>query len=87
MHEGVSTEVGRHRVDVVGEFTLGTGFGADGAVVASKATFRRLLPFRRPSEVSLGLVRLKPAAAGRRGCRETPARRCRATCRFSRATS
>ncbi len=30
MHEGVSTEVGRHRVDVVGEFTLGTGFGADG---------------------------------------------------------
>ncbi len=60
MHEGVSTEVGRHRVDVVGEFTLGTGFGADGALVASKTTFRRLLPFRRPSEVSLGLVRLKP---------------------------
>ncbi|HEY4313706.1 MAG TPA: ABC transporter permease, partial [Pirellulales bacterium] len=60
IHEGVSTEVGRHRVDVVGEFALGTGFGADGALVASQGTFRRLLPYRRPSEVSLGLVRLRP---------------------------
>jgi putative ABC transport system permease protein len=60
LHEGVSSEVGRHRVDVVGDFTLGTGFGADGALLTSRGTFRRLLPYRRPSEISLGLVRLKP---------------------------
>ncbi len=60
---GVTTEVGRHKVHVGGEFTLGTGFGADGALVASEETFRRLLPYRTPREVNLGLVRLTPGHA------------------------
>jgi len=56
--QGVSTEVGRRAVRVAGEFTLGTGFSADGALVTSNATFHRLLPFRTSHEISLGLVRL-----------------------------
>lgn len=60
MQAGVTTEVGGHTVDVAGEFTLGTGFSADGALVASQTTFHHLLPFRKPSDISLGLVRLTP---------------------------
>ena len=60
--EGVSTEVGRRKIHVAGLFTLGTGFSADGALVTSDATFRRLLPYRKPTETSLGLVRLVPGA-------------------------
>jgi putative ABC transport system permease protein len=56
--QGVSTEVGRQAVRVAGEFSLGTGFSADGALVTSASTFHRLLPLRSPRETSLGLVRL-----------------------------
>jgi putative ABC transport system permease protein len=56
--EGVSTEVGRRTVHVAGEFALGTGFSADGALITSASTFRRLLPQHGPRQMSLGLVRL-----------------------------
>ncbi len=59
---GVTTEVGGRTVNVAGEFTLGTGFSADGALITSETTFHHLLPFRKPSEISLGLVRLAPDA-------------------------
>jgi len=59
MNEGVSAEVGRKNVQVAGQFTLGTGFSADGAIITSDETFRRLFPNRKASEVSLGLIRLK----------------------------
>ena len=36
---GVSTEVGRRLVHVAGEFALGTGFSADGALITSASTF------------------------------------------------
>jgi len=60
MEQGVSAEVGRQKVRVGGQFTLGTGFSADGAIVTSDDTFRRLFPNRKSSDVSLGLIRLKP---------------------------
>jgi putative ABC transport system permease protein len=60
MGKGVSAEVGRTKVRVGGQFTLGTGFSADGAIVTSDETFRRLFPNRKPGVVSLGLIRLKP---------------------------
>ena len=77
---GVSTEVGRRTVQVVGEFMMGTGFSADGALLTSDATFRRLLPLRSRRDVSLGLIRLAPGenvdrAAG--AC----AMRCHGTCK------
>ncbi|MBV9125342.1 MAG: FtsX-like permease family protein [Planctomycetes bacterium] len=57
---GVATELGLERVHIVGQFTLGTGFGADGLVVASDETFSRVFGGRSLDQVSLGLVQLRP---------------------------
>jgi putative ABC transport system permease protein len=56
---GVETDVGRQTLRVVGLFTMGTGFGADGAIVCGSSTWQRLFPQRPLSRVSLGLVRLE----------------------------
>jgi putative ABC transport system permease protein len=57
-----ATELGRHRVEVVGRFTLGTGFGADGLLVTSDRTYARVLG-RPLDRVCLGLVRLRGSAS------------------------
>ena len=49
-------EVGGRRIHVVGEFSMGTGFGADGDIIVGDQTFRRLFPNRSLEQVSLGLV-------------------------------
>lgn len=59
---GLVTEIGRRRVEIVGQYTLGTGFVADGAVLASDRTFSRLFTSQPIDEVSIGLVRLTPGA-------------------------
>lgn len=59
---GLQTDLGRTRVTLAGQFTLGTGFAADGAVLAGERTFARLFPQRPPNAMSLGLVRLRPGA-------------------------
>jgi putative ABC transport system permease protein len=56
---GIETELGGHRVRIVGQFTIGTGFGADGMVIASDETFSRLLGGRSLAAMSLGLIQLK----------------------------
>lgn len=53
-------EVGMRRIQVAGEFSMGTGFGADGDIIVSDQTFKRLFPNRSLDEVSLGLVRVAP---------------------------
>jgi len=57
---GVAAEVGPRKVRIAGNFALGTGFGADGAIVVGDKTFDRLFPARSPQQVSLGLVQLAP---------------------------
>ncbi len=59
---GQTVEVGPQRVQIIGEFTLGTGFGANGLIVVSDTTFLRIRPDFPPGEVSVGLVRLAPGA-------------------------
>jgi putative ABC transport system permease protein len=59
---GVETELGMTRVRVVGHFTLGTGFGADGMGLVSDETFARINGGRSLERVSLGLIRLRPGA-------------------------
>jgi putative ABC transport system permease protein len=59
---GWETEVGDKTVRVIGNFTLGTGFSADGALLVSDLTFVNLLPVRTLDDVSLGLITLKPGA-------------------------
>jgi DevC protein len=57
----VSTEVSGHRVTVVGLFDFGATFSADGNLITSDETFRRI--FRgSPDEIQLGLVRLAAGA-------------------------
>lgn len=41
---------------------MGTGFGADGDIIVSDQTFRRLFPNRSLEQVSLGLIRIAPGA-------------------------
>jgi putative ABC transport system permease protein len=48
------------KVAVVGEFAMGTGFGADGDVVTSDQTYQALFPQMSLEQVSLGLLRIKP---------------------------
>ena len=54
------TQVSDKTIRVVGLFTLGTGFSADGAILSSDLTFTDLFPGRTVDQVSLGLVKLKP---------------------------
>ena len=55
-------EVGMKRIKVVGEFSMGTGFGADGDIIVGDQTFKRLFPNRSLDQVSLGLIRVAPGA-------------------------
>jgi putative ABC transport system permease protein len=58
----VMTELGGKRVNVVGLFTLGPSFGADGNVIMSDVNFLRLFPERKLGEIDIGLIQLKPGA-------------------------
>jgi putative ABC transport system permease protein len=58
----VSTEVNRNRIDVVGLFTLGASFAADGNLITSDLNFLRIFAERRPEAIDVGIVKLKPGA-------------------------
>jgi putative ABC transport system permease protein len=58
--EAISSELGDKRVNVVGLFTLGPSFGADGNVIMSDINFLRLFSDRKLGEIEIGLIRLKP---------------------------
>ena len=52
-------EIGGRHIQIAGKFEMGTGFGADGDVIVSSQTFRRVFPYRSLEEISLGLIKLK----------------------------
>lgn len=58
----LETELNKRNVQVGGIFTLGTSFTADGNVIASDSTFMQLFPERKPDEIDVGLIQLKPGA-------------------------
>ncbi|BCL35539.1 ABC transporter permease DevC [Nostoc sp. MS1] len=60
--QSIYAEVRRRRVNVVGLFTLGASFGADGNLITSDVNFLRLFPIRRQGLIDIGLIRLKPGA-------------------------
>jgi putative ABC transport system permease protein len=61
--EGIHhTEVGKIKVEIVGEFSLGTGFASDGAVITSDETFAKIFGGYPLDHVNIGLVRLEPGA-------------------------
>jgi putative ABC transport system permease protein len=59
---GQSVEVGPRRVNIAGEFTLGTGFGANGLILVSDTSFSQILTGFPPGRVNLGVVRLAAGA-------------------------
>jgi putative ABC transport system permease protein len=59
---GHSVEVDEQRIEIAGEFTLGTGFGANGLIIVSDETFMHIYTWYPPNRVSLGLLRLAPGA-------------------------
>ncbi len=64
---GEETELNETRIRVVGRFTIGTGYGADGMVLTSERTYSRLTSPRALAQPALGLIRLKPEARDRAG--------------------
>jgi putative ABC transport system permease protein len=60
--QSISAEVRRRRINVVGLFTLGASFGADGNLITSDVNFLRLFPIRSQGLIDIGLIRLKPGA-------------------------
>lgn len=54
----VQLQMENRRIKVVGTFKLGTSFGADGNVLASRTTFMKLFPNRRLGSVDIGAIKL-----------------------------
>jgi putative ABC transport system permease protein len=59
---GLETEVGGHHVQIAGQFTLGTGFGANGLLIVGDATFFQVVPAFPRDQVGIGLIRLEEGA-------------------------
>jgi putative ABC transport system permease protein len=70
---GVASEIEHHRLRLVGDYTIGTGFVAGASVIISDETLRRLFGGKR-EDVSLGLVRLSKDASATEVARQINAR-------------
>jgi putative ABC transport system permease protein len=62
----VTTELSKfgnnRKINVVGLFTIGASFGADGTLLTSHVNFLRLFNRRVPHFIDMGLIKLKPGA-------------------------
>lgn len=60
---GLETEADRRQVTIVGQYSLGGGFAADGTLIMSDQNFRRYFDPRPLDQVNLGLVLLEPGTS------------------------
>jgi putative ABC transport system permease protein len=58
----VEAEVNNKLIQVKGIFTVGASFAADGNIIVSDSTFFNLFSDRRPDQIEVGLIKLKPDA-------------------------
>jgi putative ABC transport system permease protein len=58
--ETVTAEIRLRRIRVVGLFTLGASFGADGNIITSDINFLRIFTNHQQGLIEVGLIRLKP---------------------------
>ena len=56
----IDAEVNQQVIRVVGLFSMGATFAADGNVITSDSTFLKLFPQRQPDEIEVGLIQLQP---------------------------
>lgn len=59
-HLTLEAEVNQQVIRVVGLFSMGATFAADGNVITSDSTFLKLFPQRQPDEIEVGLIQLQP---------------------------
>lgn len=59
---GLKTELGKHRVEVVGFFTMNPSLRTDGIVIMSDTDFIRIYPGRSLNDLSMGLIKLQKGA-------------------------
>lgn len=59
---GTTTQVERKRVEIIGQYTIGTGFAALGDLIATDQTFSRIFDGRTLDRVSVGLVQATPGS-------------------------
>ena len=66
---GLATDLGVTQVQIVGQFTIGSGYGADGIVLMSDTSFSTVFGGLSLGQVSLGLIKLNPGhqVGGNRG--------------------
>ena len=67
LERGTVTELAGRRIELVGDFELGTDFTSDGTLIVSEQTFLELLrkpytPGTASASVDIGLIRLEPGA-------------------------
>lgn len=60
---GVSSELQRHRVRIVGDYAIGAGFVAGATLVTSADTFFRIFEGTSRDQISVGLVKLAPGVS------------------------
>jgi len=59
-HGVVPLEMNSRRIRIGGLFEVGNSFGINGALITSDLNYQRMFPNRHPSNVSLGLIQLRP---------------------------
>jgi putative ABC transport system permease protein len=59
----VITEINNRRVRVAGLYRVGLGFATIGNVATSEQNFLRIVSYRDPNMIDLGMVRLKPGVS------------------------
>lgn len=62
---GTAAEINGRRVDITGEFAVGTGYVAAGATIMSRQTLARINAGGDEDRVNVGLVKLQPGARAR----------------------
>jgi putative ABC transport system permease protein len=60
--QSIQTEVENQKVAIEGLFRLGASFGADGNLVTSDLTFRRIFKGREKNLIDVGVIKLEPGA-------------------------
>lgn len=59
-HLTIDAEVNQQVIRVVGLFSIGATFAADGNVITSDSTFLKLFPQRQLDKIEVGLIQLQP---------------------------
>ncbi len=59
----LSVQANDLEIKVVGLFTLGSSFSAEGNLITSNSTFLRLFSQRQANEIDVGIVKIKPNAS------------------------